>query len=318
MDNEKQKISAFVDHLFQNDNIKNEPIVIAENLIINFITKNISVLKQTLTAPQFFPGKPIEETLQLILTELRDRVLNQIKSFLYDYVQNNINFNAVNAIPDGSTIAPDFIKEKFIQYLDIILTHKDARINFNSIINIFKYDVFERYLNEIFARREFAYNELAKVQKVNLKNVQDHIDYLKILLILKNAAYIKIPFTAGATKKNLNLTDLKKVPNLTPKFFELVEEEILKMVPGLNKKIVKMALKANCPQDQTELEESSARFIYIISNRFQEYKHFEKVDRGAESPDKSWFNIAKKNVGFYGYDKRVLEELYRIAGDNNW
>jgi hypothetical protein len=43
-----------------------------------------------------------------------------------------------------------------------------------------------------------------------------------------------------------------------------------------------------------------------------------KVDRGAESPDKSWFSIAKKNADYYGFDRRMLDELYMIAGDNNW
>jgi len=42
------------------------------------------------------------------------------------------------------------------------------------------------------------------------------------------------------------------------------------------------------------------------------------IDRGAESPDKSWFAVARKNADYYGFDKRMIEDLYRIARDNNW
>ena len=43
-----------------------------------------------------------------------------------------------------------------------------------------------------------------------------------------------------------------------------------------------------------------------------------KVDRGADTPDKSWFNIARKNSRFFGFDDKMLEELYKIAAENGW
>jgi len=43
-----------------------------------------------------------------------------------------------------------------------------------------------------------------------------------------------------------------------------------------------------------------------------------RVDRGAVSPDKSWFNISRRNFKFYGFDIKLLDELYKIAGENGW
>ena len=43
-----------------------------------------------------------------------------------------------------------------------------------------------------------------------------------------------------------------------------------------------------------------------------------RVDRGAESPDKSWFSIARRNYKFYGFDIKMLDELYKTAAENGW
>ncbi|MBU1078292.1 MAG: hypothetical protein KKH98_13425 [Spirochaetes bacterium] len=316
MDQSKDKMMQFIAHLMSNDNVRNEPILNAEQLIINFISKNLPVLKQTLTSPQFFPDLSIEDTLQLLLSALRDKVLDETKPEMYKYIEN-INFNALNSIEGSETIAQEFLKEKFIQFLDVILTHKEVRHHSNCILNILKYGIIEKYIKEIFARREFMYNELVKVQKNSIEEVE-YVNYLKTLMLIKNAAYIKVPFSGAAETKSLNITDIQKVPKLYDKFFSLIEDNVIKSIPGLNKNIIRMAMKANCRQENTELEDASARFLYIMSSRFQEYKHFDKIDRGAETPDKSWFNIAKKNAEFQGYDKRMIDELYKISADNSW
>jgi len=318
MDENTSKINGFINHLLQNENIKNEPIVIAETFIINFISKNINVLKQNLASPQFFPDTPVDETLRLILSTLREKVIKEIKPELIKHI-SRINFTVLNAISGSEPIGQDFLKEKFKQFIDVILTHKEVRFYSNAVINILNYNALEKYITKIFERREFIYNELVKVQKNNLKADQ-YIDYLKILLLIKNTAYIKFPFSSGADSKNVNLSDIQKIhnPKTLDTFFTLVESNIAQSLPGVNKTVLRMALKANCPTEQTKLEEASARFLYALAGRFQEYKHFDKIDRGAETPDKSWFNIAKKNTESHGYNQPLIEELYKIAADNGW
>ena len=87
---------------------------------------------------------------------------------------------------------------------------------------------------------------------------------------------------------------------------------------GLSDEVLKMALYSNLPETLCDITQASARLLYILSARFNEYDPCIKVDRGAESPDKSWFSIARTNSRFFGYNKGILDELYLIAGDNNW
>ncbi len=314
---DKQKISEFVTHLLSNPNIKAEPILIGENLIINFITKNLNQLKETFKTPQFFPNIEWETVLQQILIELRERVLNAVVPEITDYINTSINFAVLNKVSESDSIGAEFFKEKFLGFVKTIMIHKDVRYNFNSVINIFKYKVLERYIPDIFERREFLYNELVKVQKNNLKP-EEYINYLKILLLIKNSAYIRLPFETKAGAKKVNINEFKKVPKLIEVFVTKLIETLKKELTGVSEKVIKMALKSNIREEYTQLEEASARFLYILTARFQDYKPYVKIDRGAETPDKSWFNIARKNAEYYGYSKRMLEELYRIAGDNNW
>ncbi|MBI3396004.1 MAG: hypothetical protein HY042_09225, partial [Spirochaetia bacterium] len=71
--------------------------------------------------------------------------------------------------------------------------------------------------------------------------------------------------------------------------------------------------------DPTEREVGGAgRLITIMNGRILDYDPNQKADRGAESPDKSWFNINRRTAKFHGYDLRFLEELYQIAGEEGW
>jgi len=38
-----------------------------------------------------------------------------------------------------------------------------------------------------------------------------------------------------------------------------------------------------------------------------------KKDRGAESFEASWFNVARVNYKFYSYDLNTVDELYKIT-----
>ncbi|MBN1899520.1 MAG: hypothetical protein JW827_12150 [Spirochaetes bacterium] len=315
---QKQKVTGFVTHLLNNPDIKIEPPLVAENLIINFISKNLNQLKQTFKSPQFFPDLSWDEALQLILVDLRERILDSILPELIEYLNNNINYGVINKVSEADSVGASFYKNKFVEFVKTVLTHKDIRYNFNSVYNIFKYNMLEKYIPQIFERREFVFNELTKVQKMNLKP-EEYIHYLKIIMLIKNVAYMKINFTPkDGPPQKASVNEVRKSAKMLGQFMDKLIAEIKVNLPSVSDKIMKMAIKSNVPEEMTELEDASARFIYIFTARYQDYKPYKKIDRGAESPDKSWFNIARKNAEFNGYNRRMIDELYRIAGDNNW
>ena len=311
----KKRVKDFVDHLLSNPTIKNEPLLIGEGLILNFIIQNMGQLKATFRVPQFFPDLEWEQVLQLILADIYERIINTEFPVINEFVKN-ADFDFLNKITNRS-FPSALHQEKIKAFVDSIFKNKDVRYNFNSVINIFKYNILERYIGQIFDRREYLYNELVRVQKTYLE-ADEYINFLKILLLIRNSAFMKVPISPDMPDKQINFSEYIKNPRNIGKVMNQFVIAVNQSLPNLDEKSITLAIKSNLGQQHTEIEDASSRFLYLLTSRFTSYKPTVKLDRGAESPDKSWFAIAKKNAEATGYDKRMLEELYRVASDNNW
>jgi len=64
--------------------------------------------------------------------------------------------------------------------------------------------------------------------------------------------------------------------------------------------------------------EATARLASVFSARARGYQPNQRVDRGADTPDKSWFSVARRNYKFYGFDVKILDELYSVAAELLW
>jgi hypothetical protein len=316
MSEDKQKARDFVDHLFSNPNISSEPPLIAEGLLINFIVQNMNQLKLTFKTPQFFPHLEWNQVLQLILSDLYERVSSEVFPVLDKFFEE-MDYDALERISDNSNFPADFQQEKLKGFVRTIIKNKDVRYNLNSTVTMLKSNTIDNYIGEIFNHRGFLFNEITRVQKSNLE-IGEYIVFVKILLILRSGAHMKIDSPSLGTRKKLSLNEAIKMRGKLQNYLGDLVQYLKQQVPFLSERTITLAVKSNLQMKMTELEEGISRLLFILCTRYHNYKPVGKVDRGAESPDKSWFSVAKKNAEYYGFDKRMLDELYMIAGDNNW
>ena len=310
------KVNDFVDHLLSNPGIKSEPLLIGEGMIMNFLVQNLPQLKVTFKNSQFFPHLEWNQVLELIFENLYGRVSGIVLPVINQFIDNT-DFSFLDKLSNSGTIADKFRREKLHEFVQMTFRNRDSRFNMNSVINIFYYEILEKYIGEIFKRREFVHNELVRVQKTNLESAE-YIIFLKIMLLIKNVVFMKLQLNPSNPEAKLNINDIGKNRKNLQSYTDSVVKFLIPLLPGFPEKLIRLAVKSNYTADMTEQDEASSKFIYILSGRFQNYKHIAKIERGAESPDKSWFGIAKKNAEHFGYDKRMLDALYLIAGDNNW
>jgi len=312
-----KKINDFVDHLIGLPNIKNEPMLIAEGLILNFLVQNTNQLKATFKTPQFFPHLEWNEVIQVLISNLFDRVSNEIVPVFSSFIENT-DFTFLNKIDGpGRNIPQEYHQEQLSNFFSIIFQNKDVRFQLNSAYNIFKYSIVEKYFTEIFKRRESLFNELVRVQKINIE-CDEYINLIKLVFIIKTAAYIKIPYSSSGVNSKVNIIDSMKMPGKPTKFLNAMSIHVKSLLPNIPERLLNIGLSSNLKESLTEMEFTAARFVFILHARFHNYKPVQRIDRGAESPDKSWFAIARKNADYHGFDKRLLDALYRLAGDNNW
>jgi hypothetical protein len=310
-----QKIADFVSHLLSNPNLKNEPVLIAEGIVLNFIRTNIEKLKVTFQSPQFFPDLSPKQVLSFIIQDLQTRTINTIRPILYTYI-DSIDFTVLTKFQKSASYGNEYYRQIFKKYLDEIITYKDVRYHLNATVTILSMDVLERYLSESFGKRSPMYFELVRVQKNNLRT-EEYVHYLKTIMLIRCGAYYKqsIP---GYSENKVNINDYIKVQKNLYEYISYNSELVARKLPGVAKSIIEMAFKSNVSESLCKPEDASAKLIYILGQRFLHYQEYKKIERGAESPDKSWFGSMRKNAGYYGFDKRILEDLYMIAGNNNW
>lgn len=313
---DKIKLQKFINHLLSSSGIKNENIIAGEGMIYNFVAQNRDQLKITFSSKAYFPHMQPDDSLKALLAELYEKVSIEILTPVYRFI-DEANFEFLGSLPDAQKFPLQYSRDSIRQFLTGLFKNREARMNFMSVYNMFQFGIIEKYIAESFKRRDYLYNELVRVQKTYLE-ADDYITYLKLMLILKNSVYIRVALPDTGPDKKYNITDSIKMPGRLLQYIDILEKEVRKSVPVVNERTIHFAVKSNLNDSMTELEEASSRFLYILSARFHNYKPMAKIDRGAESPDKSWFAVAKKNAKLFGFDKMMLEELYRIAGDNNW
>ena len=310
----QSQIKEFIDHLLNVSSIRSETALRAEGQILSFIFQNKSQLEQTFRTPQYFPSLSWDDVLKMIYSELYARSAEHVLTHFNGFI-NSSDFTFMNKFPGGSALPNDFHREKLSELVAAIFKNAEARFNYNGAYNIFKEKILENYLGESFKRRDSLYNELVRVQKTYLE-CDEYITFLKVLLLVRNAAYLKIPSAAGA--HNINMFESAKIPGKLTKYLDEAAVHFRQIAPNCTDRVMKLAFKSHLKKEHTDLEDASSRFIYILCSRFNNYTPVKTVDRGAESPDKSWFSVARKNSDYLGFDRRMLEVLYQIAGENNW
>jgi hypothetical protein len=128
---------------------------------------------------------------------------------------------------------------------------------------------------------------------------------------------MRVPISTDSGNRVVNVNEMFKFSISVEKVMKKQQELLLKYLPFVTTELFRTASKSGFKKEMTETDEASARLFYILASRYQEYKH-QAVDRGAETLDKSWYNVARRNYEFYGFDEKMVNELYYIAGDNLW
>lgn len=310
------KINNFAEHLLSNPGIKFEPLLIGERKIINSIVQNLPQLEIIFKKSHFFPHLEKDQVLELIFENLYSRVSGIVLPVINKFV-NNTDFTFMDKFSGTGTISGKFRREKLNDFVRMIFRDRDSRFNMNSTFNIFNYGVLEKYVVEIFNRGDFLHNELTMVQKINLDS-SEYIILLKTMLLIRNTVCMKLPLNPSNPDAELSISEIVKSREMVNSYTNSIVKHIIPLLPGIPEMFIRLAVKSAFAADLIEQDDAAAKLVFILNSRFQNYKHIVKIERGAEPADKSWFDIAKRNADYFGYDRPILDALYLIAGDNNW
>jgi hypothetical protein len=309
MAGEADKAQAFTARLLQNPAMGEFTPLQKEEQIIQFLNLNAGQLAPTLTHPSFFPGKSWSEIQALLLQAVYRQIDGNFVPQLQQLVNQRIGFSFVQFLRQ-QRVPPEKIREQLLQILMQLIKRPDGRRALTGPYTALYYELPDKYIDAVYLRRSYVHFELTKVQRLKMSK-EEVKDLLRVSLLLKPAVVLTGSSVSGMQKENAAGT-------IPAAYAERAVATLQKQIHSLPDAAIKSAVDANVSFTENRFVEATARMAAIFAGRGKNYRPQVRVDRGADTPDKSWLSIARRNYKFYGFDVKMLDELYSVAAENGW
>lgn len=299
------KINQFLEHLLNLPAIKKDSPIGAEQQIITFIKTNLPKLEVSFTKLEFFPDLPPKETIAYIISNLQKRVVDQSLVFFKKVINTEIDFSVLRKVRKRP-LNEDLLKDKISSLIEEMIMDPVCRLQMKPVYYILQTKYIDKIIDLLFERKAFTYNELVRVQKCYI-DANEYISYLKILLLL--SSFPNYP------KENKKILINASTNEEKAQICENSSKILIRKIPEIDILECKLAVDSNLAENFLEIWEASSRLLFILIHRFNEYEPGLKIEKGAETPDKSWYGVARKIAKDFGYSKGIVDELFLIANE---
>jgi hypothetical protein len=306
---EQQKASVFIQRLLTNPTLKGLTPLQKEEQLLQFLMSNANQLYPTLSSQNFFPGKNWEQIFTLLIQSLQGEIDKELLPSLKETIEDKIDFKFIQFLRKQN-FPNEKIREELYGFFEKLLQKMDARRSFTGPFTAVYYNVTGKYIDLIFARNEYIFFELVKVQRLKMSK-EELKDMVKLSLLLKPVIHLLTSGGPGGQRDS-------NTGMVQSQFAEKVFQAAKGQLGYLPEEVIRSGINSNVSFTENKFIEATARLTTLFAARCRNYNPQMKKDRGADSADKSWFSIARRNCKFYGYDVKMVDELYKIAAENNW
>ena len=303
------KASSFVKRLLLNPALTHLTPLLREEQILQFLAANARQLYPTLSSPAFFPGMNWEQILKILVEALYGEINAEFVPELESIIKDDTDFAFVQFVRQQA-MPQQKVKADVFAFVSAITRKPEIRREMSGAYSAIKYRFVDRYIDQAFARREYVHFELTKVQRLKMGK-EEIKHYLRVSLLLKSAIHL-LSATDGQHRRDSG-SGTVQVP-----FIEKVVSIIKDKLPVLPEPVIRSGLYANGSFLEHRSMDATSRIAAVLSVMCRNYKPNMKIDRGADTADKSWISVARRNYKFYGYDVKLLDEFYKIAAENGW
>ncbi len=307
---EQERAEAFVARLAQNPTLSDFTSLQREEQILQFLNENAGTLAPTLASQQFFPGRAWHQVYGLLAQALIAVTNRDLHAEIEELVNSRIDLSFVQLLRQQN-VPQEKVKEQVLGVVKDCLQRVEARRAFTGVHAALQYRLADRYLDLCFGRRSYVHFELTKVQR--LKFGKEEIkSMIELSLLLKPSIYLVSAGNggghAGEAVSGVVLSQ----------FAEKAFQSLKKPLNLLPEPAIRSAVNANTSFQDNRYIEATSRLAAIFAARGRTYRPAITVERGADSPDKSWFFVARRNFKFYGFDIKMIDELYSIAAESRF
>ena len=312
MERYQEKMKEFVAKLWTNPNIQAAPIFKKENQILGFIRENTQSLQTAFQRPEFFPDISFDDALRLLLTELTEMILAAAKPAFEEILERAAHPALKQYFRDQGGL--EFEPNRFRDFALGTMRVKSVRDQYLAVLQAIQGGFFDRYIPPVLTRRKLIYMDIVRRDRMNLESAYLP-EYFRLTALFRPLFYYKLQ---GGNSDNMSLDQVFKDPRTYARVREDLVFVIRDEIGSIPEGVYLPGVDSPLPVDDHPDISGASRLINILVNRAMEFDPHQKQDRGAESPDKSWFNINRRTAKYNGFDMKFLEELYQIAGEEGW
>jgi hypothetical protein len=307
MDSISAQAAAFVEHLASNRSLEALGVLQREEQILQFLRINAQALYPTLSSPQFFPGRRWNDILELLTQALFAHGDRQLLPQLEALGRTLLTPELIAQV-QPHRIPAQQCQRQVLELLKRLLGKPEARGTLAGPLAAALQGLPDRYLERAFEARQYVHFELAKVQRLAL-GLEEIKQMVKVTLLLRPAIHF---LTAGT--RSAGALPILVQPSFAGTAVETLRAQF-RLVPPM---LLRGAVFSNVSFLDDGQIDATARLAAVFAARARNYNPALRADRGADTPDRSWFSVARRNYKFYGFDLKMLEELYKIASENGW
>ncbi len=308
MSTDHDKAKAFVGRLLQNPSLRDFSELQREEQIIQFLHVNAAQLGPTLSTQQFFAGKNWNQIFSILLNALYELVNDELLPKLEELIRSKLDLAFLRHMRQ-TRVDDELVQKQLIAFATDVLKKPDARRNFTGAYSALVFGIADRYLTVAFDQKKYVHFELTKVQRLRM-NKEETRNFVRLTLLLR--PIVNLGMSTAATQQE------RSTGMVQSQFAEKVMHTAKSEMKYIPEQALKSAVDASLSFNENRFVEATSRLAAIFAARSRSYQPNMRVDRGADSPDKSWISVSRRNYKYYGFDIKMLDELYKIAAENNW
>ncbi|HET6451837.1 MAG TPA: hypothetical protein VFI08_11025 [Spirochaetia bacterium] len=309
VDTTTEAVTRFATRLLDTPALRSLPSLQKEEQAMNVLRTSGASLVPVFTSLGLDVSRGWREPAGLVSRAIRGATDRMLETELADLVTARVQLSFLPGLTAGRTV-PARARDDLRGLIRQAARHPIARSALAGSLAVTRSDIIDKYIPQVFERKKYLYVELSRVQRLTLKP-DEVADLLRFVLLVRPAAYLSM--TPGAAVDR----DAGYAP-VQEQYLSKVLPGIAKQAPSFPPPVISLGLRAALSYLPGDTVEATARLGAILALRGRALAPGVTVDRGADSPDKSWFNVQRKNARFRGLDSGMLDELYTIAAENRW
>lgn len=309
MSEEKIKARAFLERLRANPSLQGLNILQIEEQLIQFLQVNGDKLYPTLASPAFFNGKSKPQIFQILHTVLKEMTDDVLIPELDKWISRDINLSFLRHFDYNKEIST--LREGLRALMLKMKDHDLCRRNMSGPYTAVKNRLVDRYMLMAVERQRYVAFEFRKIERLKM-SPEELCSFINLTSLFRPLVLLFIADKQGAAGA------FQSAGIITHSYGEKVKNSLKSMIPVAPHQLLSSIVNSWISFQDSNRLEATSRFNAIFSNRGMNYKSNQVIDRGAETSDKSWFSIARKNYKFMGFDLDMIVELYTISAENGW